>query len=394
MTWQQTPRARRPRQRGDEDAFAELTDPYRRELQLHCYRILGSLQDAEDLLQETLLAAWRGLEEFEGRSSLRAWLYTIATNRCLNALRIATGATGRARGPARAGTTRPRALPRSLARALSRRAARRHARHRSGARGAATRPRSRSRSPSSPGFSTCHRASGRCSCFATCSATAQRRSRTCSTRAKRRSTAPCSEPGRRSTLAPAGRERAGRAPLGPRTQLLGRFAEAFESGDIEAIVALLTDDAVLTMPPEPRVTRATAIDAFLRARQAGAAAGLALRPVAANRQPAFAFYLDRRRAGCAAGIFVIGVRPDGIESITRFHDRGLLDRFGAPRAPVARASSSERALPMLHSLWSNILKKVRVLICAEPPSRSRDGSRADLTPFFFFFFFFKKINSP
>src|ERR1700730_12810393 len=74
-------------QRGDEDAFAELTAPYRRELQLHCYRILGSLQDAEDLLQETLLAAWRGLEQFEGRSSLRSWLYTIATNRCLNARR-------------------------------------------------------------------------------------------------------------------------------------------------------------------------------------------------------------------------------------------------------------------------------------------------------------------
>ena len=72
---------------GDEDAFRELTDPYRRELQLHCYRILGSVQDAEDLVQETLLAAWRGLEAFEARSSVRAWLYRIATNRCLNALR-------------------------------------------------------------------------------------------------------------------------------------------------------------------------------------------------------------------------------------------------------------------------------------------------------------------
>jgi RNA polymerase sigma factor (sigma-70 family) len=72
---------------GDGDAFEALTQPYRRELQLHCYRILGSLHDAEDLLQETLLAAWRGLAGFEGRASLRAWLYRIATNRCLNALR-------------------------------------------------------------------------------------------------------------------------------------------------------------------------------------------------------------------------------------------------------------------------------------------------------------------
>src|ERR671921_1875019 len=72
---------------GDETGFRELVDPYRRELQLHCYRILGSLQDAEDQVQETLLSAWRGLDSFEGRASLRAWLYRIATNRCLNALR-------------------------------------------------------------------------------------------------------------------------------------------------------------------------------------------------------------------------------------------------------------------------------------------------------------------
>jgi RNA polymerase sigma-70 factor (ECF subfamily) len=74
---------------GDSDAFRELTEPHHRELQVHCYRMLGSFQDAEDALQDTLLAAWQGLAGFEGRASIRTWLYRIATNRCLNALRSA-----------------------------------------------------------------------------------------------------------------------------------------------------------------------------------------------------------------------------------------------------------------------------------------------------------------
>jgi RNA polymerase sigma-70 factor (TIGR02960 family) len=72
---------------GDDDAFRELTEPYVRELQVHCYRMLGSFQDAENALQDTLLSAWQGLAGFEGRASLRTWLYRIATNRCLNARR-------------------------------------------------------------------------------------------------------------------------------------------------------------------------------------------------------------------------------------------------------------------------------------------------------------------
>src|SRR5690348_9518536 len=83
MTGQVLARARA----GDEDAFAELVAPFRREPHVHCYRILGSVQDAEDVLQETLMAAWRGFDQFEGRATVRAWLYRIDTNKSLNALR-------------------------------------------------------------------------------------------------------------------------------------------------------------------------------------------------------------------------------------------------------------------------------------------------------------------
>ena len=87
-------------------AFAELTGPFRRELQVHCYRILGSAADAEDMLQETMMAAWRGLDRFEERSSLRTWLHAIATNKCLNHLRASRGAAA-----ARAGGAAARAHP-------------------------------------------------------------------------------------------------------------------------------------------------------------------------------------------------------------------------------------------------------------------------------------------
>ena len=88
---------------GDGEAFKKLTEPYRRELQVRCYRMLGSFQDAEDALQDTLLAAWQGLGKFEGRASIRTWLYRIATNRCLNALRSGRPRIPRPRGGRPAG---------------------------------------------------------------------------------------------------------------------------------------------------------------------------------------------------------------------------------------------------------------------------------------------------
>ena len=155
---------------GDEAAFRELTDPYRRELQLHIYRIVGSPQDAEDLLQETLLAAWRGLEQFQERASVRSWLYRIATNRSLDALRASrrrpAGPQRRPRCPSRqAGASRcgcSHIPTRSSRGSRTRRPDRRRA----------TRPRRRSRSRSSSACSISRRSSARCSCSATSSGTA------------------------------------------------------------------------------------------------------------------------------------------------------------------------------------------------------------------------------
>jgi RNA polymerase sigma-70 factor (TIGR02960 family) len=84
---------------GDGDAFRELIGPYERELQVHSYRILGSVQDAEDAMQEAMLAAWQGLGGFEGRASVRTWLYRVVTSRCLNVLRSARRRPGMSAPP-------------------------------------------------------------------------------------------------------------------------------------------------------------------------------------------------------------------------------------------------------------------------------------------------------
>ena len=323
-------------QRGDEDAFAQLTEPYRRELQLHCYRIVGSLQDAEDLLQETLLSAWRGLEQFEGRSSLRAWLYTIATNRCLNALRDRERRPQLAPGdrPGRGAITHPpesfaeiswlQPYPDSLLDGVIDVAPGPAARYEaketvalafvSGLQHLAPRQRAVLVLRDVLGFHADEVADMLGSSEASVNSALQRARGTLEKR-----------------LAPR-HERLAVPRSGGDAELVSRFADAFERDDVDGVIALLTEDAVVSMPPEPEWHQGRdAIDRFLRDRH------LDRLPrrwrfyrVGANLQPAYAYYLEADGEWRRGGMFVIGVRPDGVESITRFHDDGLLDRFGAP----------------------------------------------------------------
>ena len=175
---------------GDGEAFRQVAEPHRRELHVHCYRMLGSLQDAEDALQDTLLAAWRGLAAFEGRSSLRTWLYQVATNRCLNILRANRRRPVVNLAPPRRRDSRAESHRRGdLARALPRRAARVGRTSRPDPK-AATRRAKRSRSPSSRHSRRSRRASGPSSSCATSSATGPARSPPSSMPARSRSPVP------------------------------------------------------------------------------------------------------------------------------------------------------------------------------------------------------------
>jgi RNA polymerase sigma-70 factor (TIGR02960 family) len=324
---------------GDGEAFRALTEPHRRELQVHCYRMLGSLQDAEDALQDTLLAAWRGLAGFEGRASIRTWLYRIATTRCLNALRAASRRPAKEWDMPRVEPPEPTRLgevvwlepypdallegmidvpigpearyaqteaislafvtalqvlpPRQLAVLILRDVLGFHANE-----------------VADMLDSTVESVN---SALKRARASLQRRLPATDERE------PPPAPDSPSELA-----------------LMANFVRAYESGDVGALVGLLTDDVFLSMPPIPLEYEGRDIVARLLVSIFRSGRRVDLVPTRANGQPAFGAYL-RASAGIrhGSGLFVLTLAGDRICTFTRF-DNSVLPWFGLPRSLPSR----------------------------------------------------------
>jgi RNA polymerase sigma-70 factor, ECF subfamily len=317
---------------GDEDAFRELTDPYRRELQLHVYRMVGSAHDAEDLLQETLLAAWRGLEQFEERASVRAWLYRIATNRSLDAIRARRRRPEPASPQQMPEPTRwsepvwlepyPDALLEGIADEAPGPEARYEAKE---AIALAFIVGLQHLPPQQRAVLVLRDVLGyRAAEVAEMLETTQTSVNSLLRRARAAF---------QSRLPAIGRERAPLPDSRVERSIVARFADAVEAGDVDGMVALLTDNAWLTMPPLPHQYQGrSAILAFLRGAQDRR--GVPLRVVAtrANLQPAFGSYLPDPGSGVARAfsLFVLTLDGDQISAITWFFDTRAFPRFGLP----------------------------------------------------------------
>jgi RNA polymerase sigma-70 factor (TIGR02960 family) len=322
---------------GDGEAFRELTDPYRRELQLHCYRMLGSVQDAEDMVQETLLGAWRGLGQFEERASVRSWLYKIATNRCLNALRDAgrrpaAVATYQWSAPPPEPTRRteplrlqpyPDALLDDLPDAAPGPEARYEAKEAvalafvAGLQRLPPRQRAALVLRDVLGFPAAQAAGMLAVSEVTVNSALQRA---------------------RATIAaqlPAASRDGSPAPRSARErELTSRFADALEAADTDRLVALLTEDALLTMPPAPLEYQGhAAIAEFFRTRGWWGGQAIRLVPARANLQPAFGVYPADPSAPNAhpRDLVVLTLAGDKICAITRFGGDDLFPQFGLPR---------------------------------------------------------------
>jgi RNA polymerase sigma-70 factor (TIGR02960 family) len=306
---------------------------------VHCYRMLGSFQDAEDALQDTLLAAWQGLGGFGGRASLRTWLYRIATNRCLNALRSASrrpakewdvpkveppeptrlgevvwleplpdalleGTIDVPPGPeARYEQTEAISLafvtalqvlpPRQLAVLILRDVLGFHA----------------------------SEVAGMLDSTVESVNSALKRARASLERRRPRV---------------ADREPPPASGSSAETAIVAKFVRAWESADMEALVALLTDDVFMSMPPMPLEYEGRDVVARFCASLFGAGRRFDLVPTHANGQPAFGAYL-RAHTGIrhGTGLYVLTLTGDRICAMTRF-DNSVLPWFGLPRSLPSR----------------------------------------------------------
>ena len=321
---------------GDGDAFRELTEPHRRQIRVHCYRMLGSLQDAEDTLQDTLLAAWQGLGGFEERSSLRTWLYRIATNRCLNARRSARRRPAKewdvpgVEPPAPTGRGDvvwlepfPDALLESVIDSV-----------------AGPEARYEQSEAISLGFVTAlqvlpprqvavlilrdvlgfhsNEVAGMLDSTVDSVNSALKRARAGLQRRR-----PVDQP------APT--------PDSPaEAAVVAEFVSAWESADVDALVALLTDDVFVSMPPIPfeyegRDPVAGFCDSIFRAGRR-----FDLVPTRANGQPAFGAYLRAPTGEChGVGLYVLALAGGRIRAMTRF-ESSVLPWFGLPRSLPGR----------------------------------------------------------
>ncbi len=324
---------------GDGEAFRVLTEPHRRELQVHCYRMLGSFQDAEDALQDTLLTAWQGLGGFEGRASIRTWLYRIATNRCLNTLRSASRRPAKEWDMAKVEPPEPTRLgevvwlepfPDALL---------------EGAIDVPPGPEARYEQTEAISLA-----------FVTALQVLPPRQLAVlilrdvlgfhanevaemldSTVESVNSTLKRARSSMQRRLPPTGEREPPPAPDSPSEQaLVTNFVHAYESGDVDALVALLTDDVFVSMPPIPLEYQGRDVVARLFASIFRSGRRVDLVPTRANGQPAFGAYL-RASTGIrhGSGLFVLTLTGDRICAYTRF-DNSVLPWFGLPRSLPSR----------------------------------------------------------
>jgi RNA polymerase sigma-70 factor (ECF subfamily) len=321
---------------GDHLEFGHLTEPYRRELQVHCYRLVGSLPEAEDLVQETILRAWRRLDTFEGRAPFRAWLYKIATNACLDALNkrsrrslpMSTHPAADPHQPPHPPIPDPvwlDPLPDNLIADLDENPEARYALRESVTLAflAALQtlpPRQRAV------VILCDVLDWRASEAADCLGLTISAVNSALHRA-------------RVTLAKHyhGQEHEVVPPHDAQTRdLLERYMRAWEAADVDALVGLLRDDAVLAMPPTPSWYRGREAIRFilLTIPFAGESSGRwRLIPTQANSQLAIAFYQrdeahDTLYRG--VGVQVLTVAGPSFSAVISFMDPTLLSRFDLP----------------------------------------------------------------